>query len=281
MKKILFFFAILNLFAASNYAQIKTPAASPAASVMQTIGLTDVTVDYSRPSVKGRTIFAENGLVPFNNMWRTGANAATKITFSNDVKINDQELKAGTYAILTLPTATVWSIYFYSYESSSWPTYVDATPVLSVLMNVSTNTFFTETFTIEFNNVGADMAVLTLRWENTTASVNVNVNTDSMVMSNIESVMAGPSSNDYYNAANYYLTTGRDLNQALTWIQKATKGDNPKFWQVRREALILAGLGRYKEAITAATLSKELAMKAGNDEYVKMNEADIADWNKK
>ena len=131
-----------------------------------------------------------------------------------------------------------------------------------------------------FNNFKSDGADMEFVWGTTSAMVTIGVATDAAVMANIENVMAGPSTNDYYNAASYYHSEGKDLNKALEWIRKATQVENPKFWQVRREALILADLGKMEDAIAAAKLSKELAMKAGNDDYVKMNEASIKEWMK-
>jgi hypothetical protein len=259
-------------------AQIETPAPSPAAKVEQVVGLTTVTVEYSRPSMKGRTIFAEDGLVPFGKIWRTGANAATKITFSDDVTINGSALKAGSYAVLTIPTAEKWTVNFYAFESSGFGSYVEKTPDVSVTGKVKDLGVSLENFTISFHDIATNSASLGFAWDNTYVNLDLGVEVDERVLGSIEAVMAGPSNNDYFAAASYYHTSGKDLGQALEWINKATSGDSPRFWQVRRKALILHDLGKTEEAIKAAEMSLSLAKEAGNDDYVRMNEKSIADW---
>jgi hypothetical protein len=272
------FFVISSLLRA----QITTPAASPSAKIDQKVGLTDIKIDYSRPSAKGRMIFgSKEPLVSYDNLWRTGANSTTKISFSDDVIIEGQSLKKGDYGILTKPGASLWAINFYVYEGSNWSAYITKTPALTVSVTPKTTANHVETFTIDINNIETSKATLLFSWEKTVVPVNIAFDVDKAVMANIEKVMAGPSTNDYYNAASYYHDSGKDLEQALEWVRKATKSESPKFWQVRKEALILADLGRYKEAIEAAKLSADLANKAENQEYVKMNEKSIADWTKK
>ena len=266
------------LFTVSVNAQIKTPSASPAQKVTQNVGMTDITVEYSRPSMKGRTIFAENGLVSFGKMWRTGANAATKITFSTDVTVDGNALSAGSYAITTVPGADDWRVNFYTYEKSSWSSYMEASPVASVLVKPTMRTNPLETFLIHIGNITDDSASLDIVWEKTVVSMKIGVSYDEQVMGNIEKVLAGPTAGDYYQAATYYHKSGKDLATALEYIQKATNVEKPKFWQVRREALILADMGKMDEAIKAANKSMSLAEAAGNDDYVKMNKKSINEW---
>ena len=269
---------VLLLVATMAYSQIETPAASPAAKVEQTVGLTDITVEYSRPGMKDRVIFAEDGLVPHGKIWRTGANAATKVTFSDAVTVNGSELAAGSYAVLTTPSADNWQVHFFTFESRSFGSYLDKTPDLTVTADVNEMPMTLETFTISIHNITNDGATLNFSWEKTWVSLEIGVEVDSRVMANIESVMAGPTGGDYYAAASYYHSAGKDLNQALEWINKATNVDEPKFWQVRRKALILADLGKTQEAIAAAEQSMMLAEKAGNEDYVRMNKKSIEMW---
>ncbi len=269
------------LFVGFTQAQINTPAASPGQKIEQKIGLTDVTVEYSRPGKKGRKVFGTDGIVEYNKFWRTGANSATKVTFSEDVKIGGKDLMKGSYAILTKPNAAAWTVNFYPYESGSWGSYTEKVPTVSLEAKTMSLGNEVESMTINFNDFTDVSGNLNIMWDKTGVSLPILVGTDAAVMESIERVMAGPSNNDFYNAASYFHSTGKDLNQALEWIQKATKVESPKFWQVRREALILGDLGKYKEAIKAAKLSKELAQTAGNDEYVKMNDASIAEWSMK
>ena len=269
------------LLSTNSYSQITTPAASPGGKIEQRVGLTDIKVDYSRPSAKGRAIFGSDALVNYGNFWRTGANSATKISFSDDVLVEGQALKKGDYAILTKPSTTTWLVNFYKYESGNWSSYIEKAPDASVTVTPKMNGVAFETFTIDINNIESSKATLNLLWDKVIVPVKIAVEYDKTVMSNIDKVMAGPSTNDYYAAASYFHDNGKDLEQALEWIQKATKVEKPMFWQVRREALILADLGRYKEAIASATISKDSAMKADNQEYVKMNEKSIMEWAKK
>lgn len=276
--KNLFGILIMALFAVSVNAQINTPAASPKQMVKQTVGLTDITVEYSRPSMKGRTIFAEDGLVSYGKMWRTGANAATKITFSTDVTVNGKALEAGSYAITTVPSANEWRMNFYPYVKSSWSSYAEANPVLSVTTKPKSLGMSMESFLIHFGNLKDDSASLDLMWDKTVASVKIGVSYDEEVMAAIEKTLAGPTPNDYYNAASYYHSSGKDLNKALEYVRKATNVAKPRYWQVRREALILADMGKTDEAIKAANKSLELAKAAGNEDYVKMNQKSINEW---
>lgn len=263
-------------------AQVKTPSASPFCKIDQSVGLTDVTIEYSRPSVKDRTIFAADGLVPFGKLWRTGANAVTKFTFSKDVMIQGNELAAGSYAFLTTPGKDMWKVHFFPYEKGSWSSYKEATPAAEFMTKPAymPEGIVVESFMIMLNQLKNDGAVVELLWDNVNIMFDVKVDTDTEVMSSIDKVMAGPSAGDYYSAASYYFDEKKDMNKALTWIQKATNVAEPKFWQVRKEALILAEMGKTKEAITAAKKSLELAQKAENADYVRMNEKSIAEWSK-
>lgn len=279
MKKNLFglmvaFFAFSTL----SIAQIRTPAPSPGLKWTQAVGLSEVSLEYSRPSAKGRTIFAADGLVPYGDLWRTGANTATKISFSDKVWVEGKELAAGSYAILTRPNAGSWDVNFYKHESTSFNSYTDKTPDATVTVSTMALPMQIETFTIGIGDLTNDGATLQFIWANTYAPVRLKFDVDGRVMANIEQVMAGPSGNDYFAAASYMHDAGKDLNVALGYIEKATSGANPAFWMVRRKALILADLGRKKEAIAAAKQSLELAKAANNNDYVRMNEASIKEW---
>ncbi len=272
---------LISCFALDLNGQIQTPAASPSAELKQTVGLTDVTIVYSRPSAKGRTLFAADGLAPFDKPWRLGANAATKFSFSEDVKIGGQKLKAGDYAVLATPGASEWKFMFYTYETGNWGSYIDKAPAATVTARPESWDYNVETMLFAINDVTANGASIQLFWGKTAVSLALEVNTDEQVMSSINKVMSGPSENDYYNAAVYYHDSGKDLNKAMEWIDKATAGGEPRFWQVRRKALIYADAGKTEEAIKAAKQSMELAEKAGNEEYVRMNKKSIEEWTAK
>ncbi len=273
--------AVTLLAIGTLHAQIMTPAPSPAAKVMQTVGLTDVTVEYSRPAMKGRTIFAKDGLVPYGERWRTGANKNTAVTFSKPVTVGNTELKAGTYALYTKPMAGDWEVYFYAdANNSGMPREWDDAKVVAKVMAKSMNISETmENFTILFDEITAAGATMYLGWDKTMVAIPFTVGTDKETMASIERVMAGPSANDYFAAASYYADAGKDMKKAYEWIKQAnTMNANPAFWMVRRQALIEAELGMKKEAISSAKRSMELAKAAGNMDYVRMNEASLKEW---
>jgi len=272
-------FAVLAIsLVNTTEAQIMTPSASPFSKVEQKVGLTDVHIEYSRPSMKGRTIFGN--LVPYGKRWRTGANQATKITFSKDVMVGGKDLKAGSYALFTTPTAAKWDIHFFEHTTSNAGGYSEATPALTVSTTPEKTGMNVESFLINIDNLRDESATLSIIWANTRASVDIAVHTEKEAMASIEKTLAGPTSGDYYNAGQYLSSKGKDLDKALMYIQKATKGDSPKFWQVKNEAEVLAKLGRHADAIKTAKQSLALATEAGNGDYIKMNKDNIAKWAK-
>jgi hypothetical protein len=278
MKKILLFVFVAAI-AASAEAQIKTPAPSPSQKIEQKVGLTDVTLEYSRPSMRGREIFG--GLVPFNELWRTGANANTKITFSDDVTVGGTTLKAGTYAVYTKPGVQSWEVYFYS-DSNNWgtPEKWDETKVAAkVTSPVYPMPMEVQTFTMTFDDLTNNSANLGMLWEKTYVGVPLKFDTDKAVSASIEQVMNGPSANDYYSAAVYYLESGKDINTAKTWIDKAiSMREQPAFWYHRQQSLIYAKAGDKKGAIKAAKTSLKLAEEAGNADYIALNKKSLAVW---
>lgn len=285
MKKLFTAFCLLALFSWSSVEaqQIKTPAASPDASLTQNVGLTTVKIDYSRPSMKSRTIFAADGLVPYGEMWRTGANASTKVDFGEDVMVNGQKLAKGKYALYTIPGANEWTIVFHK-NLDHWgvggKSYMQSEDAMrfSVKPQKTAHTF--ETFTIDINNITDNSADIILAWENTTVAIPFTVEVDSKVLKDIEKAMAGTSRGDYYVAARYYYKKDKDLGQALEWVRKANS-ISEKFWQLKLQSQIEAKMGDYKSAIATAEKSKAAAEKAGNMGYVRDNAANIAEWTKK
>ena len=281
MKKHVF---LLLMFASSitmMQAQLQTPAPSPSGKVEQRIGLTDVVVEYSRPSKKGRVIFGD--VVPYDSIWRTGANAATKITFSDDVNFGGAEVKKGSYALLTKPGKKSWSVMLYPHTSTSFGSYLESdvlpTTVTTEAIEMPKETDV-ETFMIGFDGLSNQGGTLFLLWERTFVPVEIKVNTDKTVEASITKVMAGPSAADYYSAASYYYAEKKDLNKALEWINTSIAKGNEKFWVLRTKSLIQADLGDKKGAIETATKSLELAKADNNQDYIRMNEASIAEWKK-
>ena len=278
MKKIMLL-AFMSILTLGIQAQIDTPAPSPFSKVEQVVGLTDVSLEYSRPAMRGRTIYGN--LVPYNKVWRTGANARTKITFSTAVTIGGKEVPAGTYAIFAKPTASAWDVYFYTeYGGGGAPAELDKSKIAASI-NVPTikMPMQVESFTITFDDLKNDSANIGFIWEDTYVAVPFGVPTDAAVVANIDRVMDGPSANDYYTAAVYYLSTDKDIAVAKKYMDKAMEMiDEPRFWQLRQQSLILAKSGDKAGAIKTAKASLEGAKAAGNQDYVKLNTDSLKEW---
>ncbi|PRX40632.1 DUF2911 domain-containing protein [Salegentibacter salegens] len=278
MKKLLLFLCTAGLMSATQ-AQVQAPQPSPFTKVEQKVGLTDVTLEYSRPGMRDREIFGE--LVPFGDVWRTGANENTKITFSDDITIQGNELKAGTYAIYTIPQEDEWEVMFYS-DASNWGNpaeWNEEKVALKATAEVMELPFKMETFTIMIDELKNDSAALNIIWENTVASLRFEVPTEEKAMASIDKVMNGPGAGDYFAAASYYHDANKDLEQAYEWINKSLEmGDLNAFWILRKKSLIAADLGKKEEAIEAAKKSLAGAEKAGNQDYVKMNKDSLKEW---
>ena len=284
MKKIVFILATLVAGFTTN-AQVKTPQPSPKASLTQTVGLTEVTVEYSRPSAKGRTVFGD--LVPFGKVWRTGANANTTVTFSDDVLINGVTLKKGKYALYTTPKTDKWEVIFYT-DANNWGTpesWEDSKVALKTNVEPKTTANNIENLSIEINNLTNDNATLDIAWEKTLVSLKFDVPTKKTAMASIEKALSGPTAADFYNAGQYYFQSNGDNNKALEYVNKALSmlksGEDVPFWQLKTKSLIQAKLGDKKGAIETAKLSLAAAEKAKNEDYVKMNNDNIKEWSKK
>ena len=281
-----FVFILASLIASYfSQAQIKTPQPSPKSTLTQIVGLTDVTVEYSRPSVKGRAIYGD--LVPLGKLWRTGANANTMVSFSEDVIIDGNTLKKGKYALYTIPKVDKWEIIFYmDYDNWGTPEKWDDTKVaLKTTVPTLMLSEAIESFTIDINNLTNDSATLDIIWEKNKVSLKFLVPTQKMAMANIDKALSGPTASDYFSAAQYYYQSNADMNKALEYVNKAITMSEPgkdvPFWQLRVKSLIQAKLNDKKGAIETAKLSLEGAKKAKNDDYIKMNSDSIKEWSKK
>ena len=280
MKKLIFSLLLTVACSFGALAQIQTPAASPEQTLTQSVGLSSVTVQYSRPAMRGRTIFGD--LVPMDKLWRTGANKNTLVTFESDATVGGSPLKAGTYALYTVPSKDEWTVYFYT-DTENWglPKPWDENKIAAVY-KVKAQSLDTsvESFTITIDKVTDSGAHLTISWENTSVAIPFGFDTESAVMQTIERTMNGPAAGDYYQAAVYYLNADKDINKAKTWIDKAIAMSEPAYWYYRQKALIYAKSGDKKGAIAAAERSMELAQAAGNQDYVAMNKKSLAEWTK-
>jgi len=277
MKRILILLILMNLSAVK--AQVQTPQPSPSATLKQVVGLTEFEVNYSRPSMRERSIFGD--LVPYNKLWRTGANANTTITFNEDISFAGQSVKAGKYALYTRPGEAYWQVFLYS-DTENWglpQEWNESKIVAKAKVKPKSLENQVESFTIDFNHFTKDSAHLILKWENTAVYILVEVPTDEKVMLSIKTAMQNPKPADYFNAAVYFLETDRDINKAKTWIDKAMelREDKP-FWMLRQQSLIYAKAGEKNTAIELAKQSLDAAEKAGNKDYVDMNKDSLKEW---
>lgn len=281
MKKIILGIAMI-LVSFQIEAQVKTPAPSPKCTVEQKVGLTDVTIEYSRPSMKGRTVFGN--LVPYGKLWRTGANQNSMITFSDDVVIKGQTLKKGKYAIFVTPKVDMWEVIFYT-DTENWGTPENWNEKnVSLSTNVDTKILSApvESFTIGINNLDNNFAHLEFSWEKTFVALKFEVPTQKTAMASIDKALAGPTAGDYFSSAQYFYQSNGDMNKALEYVNKALDLNKDKpFWYTRQKSLIQAKLGDKKGAIETAKISLEAAVKEKNDDYVKMNNDSIIEWSKK
>ncbi|MDG1920698.1 MAG: DUF2911 domain-containing protein [Flavobacteriaceae bacterium] len=272
---------IILLCSSLAVAQIQTPQPSPSNTLEQVVGLTEVKIEYSRPAMRGRTIMGD--LVPYGSLWRTGANKNTTLSFSDPVTVGGQALAAGTYALFTRPGKSLWEVFFYT-ETENWGTPQEwQSKSVAAVIEVPTQSLAEpeESFTISINELTNTGANIHLSWENTRVTLPLEVPTDDKTMASIKETMKGtPKAGDLYQAAVYYRESGRDLQTAKKWIGKAIEMDPGKYWMFRQQALILADLNEKEAAIKAAQSSLELAEKAGNQDYVRLNTKAIEEWSK-
>jgi len=269
MKKIFFLFAV-TLSSMSFAQSLVTPQPSTPQTIKQNFGLSTIELSYSRPNAKGRVIFGD--LVPFGNVWRTGANSATTLTFGEEVTIGDKKIAAGKYGLLSIPGKNSWILIITKQLDVTSPSaYKAESDLVRVNVNPVANANKIETFTMQFTNVKSSSCELNLQWENTSISLPISTDVDSKVMKQIENIMTKDNL-PYYGAAMYYLESGKDLNQALSWFNKAVEQSPSAYYMHHQKANCLAKLGKKQEAIATATKSLELATAAKNPDYVKLNE---------
>lgn len=260
--------------------QLQMPQASPSAKISQKVGLTDVTVEYSRPSTKGRKIFGE--LVPFGQVWRTGANAATILDFSTAVEISNNQVPAGKYALYSIPGKDKWTIVL-SKNTELWGSigYNADEDILRFEVEPKKLSRKYETFEISFNNMTDNAADLSLKWENTRVDFRITTEVDPIVMAQIQELVIDTKTENpslLYAAANYYFTNQKDINQAYDWISNSVETD-PKYWTMHLKAKIEASLGKKEEAIASAKKSMEMAEAAKNPDYIALNQRLIQSLN--
>jgi hypothetical protein len=255
------------------------PAGSPASTIKQRVGVTDVEVVYSRPSMRGRVVFG--GLVPYGEVWRTGANNATRITFSTPITFQGKRVDAGTYELFTIPGKEEWTVILQK-AAKQWGAYVydQKNDVVRVTAKPVPHPEPVETFAFNFNNLRDDSATLNLVWDQTRVPVTLETDVVTTLVPQIEAAMAAPGGNKPYTpAAMFYLEHNLDLKKAVAWMDAAL-AEQPNFYPFTyRKALIQAKMGDKDGAIATAKLSMDQASKdkgPAKDEYIRLNEALIA-----
>ena len=278
MKKIKLLAIALIAYTFSATAQ-DLPQPSPKAEVEQTVGLTEIEIEYSRPGVKGRTIFGD--LEPYDQVWRTGANAATKISFSTDVNFGGVEVKEGTYSVLSMPGKTEWKVMLNSDLAVTENSY-DAEKNVAVVTVKGMESDMTESMLFTFDNIKDESADLIFEWDKVKWMIAIKVASKDAAIKNIEAKI-NEIENAYgvYNSsARYYLNAGLDLDKALAWSKKSV-AISSKFWNVYTLSLIYEAKGDKKMAIETAKKSLKLSEEANYQPYVKMNKENIEKWGKK
>jgi tetratricopeptide (TPR) repeat protein len=271
---------IAAISASSLTAQtLKVPAPSPSQTVKQAFALSDITIEYSRPGVKNRVIYGD--LVPFGKVWRTGANSATKITFGEDIKLEGNAVTAGTYALYSIPNKESWEIMLYKDLTlgGNVEDYKKENEVLRFVVKTKALNDKVENFTIDISDITSTTANIDLNWDKTRVSFAVTADIDAKIMKNIETSLKADT-RPYYQAANYYFETNRDLAKALEWVNKGIEQNPKAYWMYNLKAKIQVKLNDKKGAVASAEQLIILAKEDKDETYVKMGEKLIAE-NKK
>lgn len=279
---LLLWFSISFFLTPDSSGQIQIPWPTTPSKSETTVGLTIISLDYSRPSKNGREIFGH--LVPYDTLWRTAANRNSTITFSDDVKIENKELKKGIYSIYTKPGKQTWEVYFYTETNNlGLPKAWDSSKVAAAIKVIPKTVTTTETFTITIDNIAYESCILEIKWDNISVPMRIEVPTDKIVSENIERVLNGPDDPtawDYYNSAEHNRRAKKDLKTALKWIniaiEKGTEDDYLLFY--RKKSLIQADLLDYKAALISASISLKYAKVSNNKDYIKLNTESITEW---
>ncbi|MFP2995886.1 DUF2911 domain-containing protein [Spongiivirga sp. MCCC 1A20706] len=275
-------FFILLLSAISTTAQITHPKLSPFSTIKQDIGLVKITVEYSRPSARGRKIIGD--LVPYDRIWRVGANESTKFTTSHSIKIGEYVLEKGTYALYTIPHKDRWEVIFHK-NTTHWGDgrndYKADEDVFRLNIQPEKVNDWQETFLIAFNHIDHNSAVMDWIWEHTKISIPIEVDTHRMMLTQIDTELkSNPTAMSYYQAARYFQEQDVNGTKALKLLAKAEKKGGKTYYIHRIRSLLLAKNGQYKSAIKEAQASLRIADSLGKDEFVRMNLKNIEFWSR-
>lgn len=271
MKKIFFAAAAVFSFWMAGAQQLNTPASSPTQTVKQNFGLSHIELSYSRPSMKGRKVFGD--LVPYGQVWRTGANQATTLTFGEEVSIGGAKIPAGKYGLLTIPGEKEWIVIISKQTDVTSPgAYKQDQDVVRVTVKPQNMSVVMETFTIAFDFMKSNSCVLSILWDKVWVPLEITTDVDSKVMKSIDNIM-NKDNKPYYQAAMYYFENDKDMNQALAWVNKAVEAaPNAQPWVHTLKTRILVKLGKKEEAKAAAQNAIRIATETKFPEFAKQNE---------
>jgi hypothetical protein len=267
-------FLLLMAVAAVQAQSLTIPRPSPLAKVEQEFGTSKIWLEYSRPSVKGRAIFGE--LVPYDKVWRTGANASTKIKFGADVMVEGAPVKAGKYAIFTIPSKDEWTIILSNDTIGGADEYKQENDLIRFKVKTTVPANPVETFTISVYNITNTSCEIGIAWDKTKATFKVTEEIDAKIMKQIDEAM-NVDKRPYWQSANYYFENGKDINQAYAWVNKAIEKRPDAYWMLTTKAKMELKMGRYKDAVATAEKAKELAAKDQDTSYILQNEKTIAE----
>lgn len=261
----------ITLYCGTLQAQgLKVPAPSPAQTIKQDFGLGNIELSYSRPATKGRKIFGD--LVPYGKVWRTGANSATTLTFSDEVIIGGKTIPAGKYGFVSIPDAREWTLILTKQLDVTSPSaYKEDQDVVRVKVKPVAMKEKVENFLMQFDEIKGTECNLWLMWDKSAVALPIKTDIDGKIMAQIETAMKSEKP-PYFNAAMYYMESGKDMKQAHEWLVKATEANPNFFWIWHQRANAEAKLGMKQEAIASATKSMQLATEAKNPDYVALNE---------
>jgi hypothetical protein len=278
-KPFIYLFTILLMACGTlkTYAQEpRIPESSSTQTIIQDFGLGKITITYSRPNVKGRKIFG--GINPYGQVWRTGANAATVITFSENVIVEGNKVPAGTYSLFSIPDEKMWTIIL-NKTAKQWGAYdyKQADDLVRFKVKPVEVKEKRETFTMQFANSTTKTTDLYLVWDHTAVPIHLQKDYDAQITANIDKLMKGDiKKRPYFNAIQYYYENDKDLTKAMTWVLEAEKLEPKGPWYKLWKARILLKTGKKAEAIATAQEGVRLAKESNDDEYVRLNEAVIA-----
>ncbi|WP_297761423.1 DUF2911 domain-containing protein [uncultured Muriicola sp.] len=262
--------------------QLIHPKASPFSKITQDIGLTTILIEYSRPAARGRQIFGR--LVPYGRIWRVGANESTKFTVNSEIEVLGNTLLPGTYALYAFPEEFSWEVVFHK-NTSHWgdgrTAYDPSEDAFRVHIEPEENSEWQENFLISFDSISHNGAIMQWKWGNTTVSIPLVINTQKEMMHAIEKSLDGnPSAQTYYEAARYLQEEEIEYTRALHYLEKAIVIGGDTYYFYRVKSLVEASLKNYQGAIKSAQRSLVLAQAEGKDEFVRMNQENIARWKK-